>query len=128
MLWRILTGFSPRWDPTRWSKTKPNSKTFYVLFSMVQFAELGFQLWFWAKKVPQAKKECVRYGFIFAKVRLNSDGFRSFNLVITSLLLGLLLFFFIARFQFMRSKGKGTGKEKNTFGVSSDNPPDRAWL
>jgi hypothetical protein len=93
LLWRILTGFSPNWDPTQFPKGKPPSHTFNALFTMVQCAVVSFQTWFWAKKIPSSENECPRYGFIFHKIRLNSEGFRIFNFVVTVILLVLVFGF-----------------------------------
>jgi hypothetical protein len=106
MLWRIVTRFDPNWDPTRFMKSPAPSKMFWFLYSLVQIAELIFQLWFWIYKIPRAEEECDRFGFAFFKVRLNGDGFRIFNIVFMAALLALVLLFFTLHLQYLWTQNK----------------------
>ncbi|KAF2108511.1 hypothetical protein BDV96DRAFT_605573 [Lophiotrema nucula] len=49
----------------------------------------SFQLWFWKRKVRQLdSKDCQQYGFLFVPVALDSNAFRTVNVVVTSFILG----------------------------------------
>jgi hypothetical protein len=99
MLWRIVTGFHSRWDPTRFMKTPTPSTTFWLGYSLLQVAELVFQLWFWIYKIPRTDNGCERFGFAFFKVALTSNGFRIFNIILMAALLVLTVVFFILHLQ-----------------------------
>jgi len=87
-LWRMVTRFNKRWDPTRFPLAKPPMKVANLLSSLVIITVLSFMLWFWILKVPTlAGEPCERYGFMFTAIQLNSLGFRIFHLVICSVLL-----------------------------------------
>ena len=94
LLWRILTKCSVRWDPSRTPKARPPSKLYTVLNSSLQMAVLAFQIWFWVNKVESLKsRSCVAYGFLFSKVRLDMQGLKVLNIVLSAVLLFLLAFF-----------------------------------
>jgi hypothetical protein len=124
LLYRILSGFSSKWDFTQYPKGKPPSSTFEALFSIMQVAVVAFKVWFWAKKVPNAGKQCVRYGFIFAKVRLASRGFQIFNLVMAVVLLALILGFGTARLYggIKASLSRSDSSQKSN---GRDSPPEK---
>ena len=86
--WRIVTAGNARLDPTRWPTVRPGI-LYNMLTSLLLLAVGAFQLWFWAWRVtqPSAAQGCQEYGFFFARIRLNSLGFRILNLVIYSLML-----------------------------------------
>jgi hypothetical protein len=98
--WRIVTAGNARLDPTRWPIVPPGV-LYNVLTSLLLLAVGAFQLWFWAWRVAQPSRAegCQEYGFFFARMRLNSHGFRVLNLVLYSLVtLGstvLLLIFMV---------------------------------
>lgn len=51
-------------------------------------AVAAFQLWFWFAHVPNLNgKECIEFGFFFARFKLNEKGFRILNIVFYNLLL-----------------------------------------
>jgi len=114
MLWRILTRYDPNWDPTRFAKSPPPSKTFWLLNSLIQIGELIYQLWFWIYKVPRADAGCDRFGFAFAKVKLNGSGFRIFNIAFMAILLALLSIFFIKHVQFLWKEWENARPKKIT--------------
>ena len=92
LLWRFCTGFRPKWDPSRAPKAKPVSPLFNFLFSALLVAVTSFQIWFWVAKVPRlAPTDCPSYGFLFARMPLDSAALRWLNVVLSVLLLGLLL-------------------------------------
>ena len=62
------------------------------LWLILLIGVLAFLVYFWAEEVPtlNADSGCERYGFFFAKIRLNNETFRIFNLVISTALLAAL--------------------------------------
>lgn len=86
--WRIVTAGNARLDPMRWSVV-PLGVLYNVLASLLLLAIGAFQLWFRAWRVPQPSLTdgCQEYGFFFARIRLNSLGFRVLNLVLYSLVM-----------------------------------------
>jgi hypothetical protein len=83
---------------TRWPTVRPGP-LYNVLTSILLLAVGAFKLWFWASRVTHLSpaKGCQEYGFFFARIRLNSLGFRVLNLVLSFLVLlacfSLLLLF-----------------------------------
>ena len=85
--WRILTGYNPALDPTRWHQVWPG-EVYSVLNFLLIVAVASFHLWFWFHRVPQLDGQaCQQYGFFFAKIRLNRKGFEVLNLLFYFLLL-----------------------------------------
>ena len=105
--WRIVTAGNASLDPTRWPIVRPG-QLFNVLTSLLLLAVGAFQLWFWAGRVTQVNsmRDCPQYGFFFARIHLNSLGFRILNLVLYSLVLlacvSLLLIFAAKEMGFLR--------------------------
>jgi hypothetical protein len=87
-VWRIVTGGNARLDPTRWPTIRSGA-LYNVLTSLLLLAVGAFQLWFWAWRIAQPGPVggCQEYGFFFARIRLNSLGFRVLNLVLYSLVM-----------------------------------------
>lgn len=82
LFWRLMTGFNPLSDPTRFSLVDPGP-THSDLHSLLFLAVTGFQLWFWIIKVTELDSMyCGRYGFFFAKVPLDDRAFQIANIVI----------------------------------------------
>lgn len=100
VLWRIMTGFSVRWDPTRYPRGKPAGRLFAILSSMLLNAVFVFEIWYWTKASRehpgQQLDQCDRYGFFFHKVRLSDAWFRAGNACISCLLLLLTTIFLIS--------------------------------
>ena len=85
--WRLLTGYNPALDPFRFPHVPPG-KVYSVLNFLLLVAVASFQLWFWFARVPHLDGQaCQEYGFFFAKIRLNRQGFEVLNIVFYSLLL-----------------------------------------
>jgi hypothetical protein len=86
-VWRVVTAGNARLDPTRWPTVRPDT-LYNVLTSLLLLGVGAFQLWFWAWRVtqPNPAEGCQEYGF-FARIRLNSLGFRVLNLVLYSLVM-----------------------------------------
>ena len=85
--WRILTGYNPALDPTRWHQVRPGD-VYSVLNFLLIAAVASFHLWFWFHRVPELDGQaCQQYGFFFAKIRLNRKGFEVLNLLFYFLLL-----------------------------------------
>jgi len=90
-LWRIVTGFDPVFDPTRWSPV-PRSLTYRILNHLLVLASAAFQLWFWARKVEQdSPKDCKLFGFLFAKLSIRSSGLRITNILVQTIILTIAL-------------------------------------
>ena len=71
---------------------------FNTLHCLVLIAVLFFQIWFWTLKVPKLEQQqCQEYGFLFAKVYLNSYWFRCVNIAIAVLLLPVVSVLFTAQ-------------------------------
>jgi hypothetical protein len=86
-LWRFATGFRPEWDPTRWPRTKPPSKIFNVLYSILLLAVLVFQFWYWAVRVMRdVGVDCDTFGFLFTRVELWSPALRWLNVALSGIL------------------------------------------
>ena len=79
LLWRMVTGFNPRWDPSRYRKSKPASRWFSRAEFLVLDAIFVFEIWFWTARV-RAQDQCEQYGFLFSKVKTESKAFRFTNL------------------------------------------------
>jgi hypothetical protein len=106
ILWRVATHFNAYWDPARHMRTPPPSKMFWFLYTIIQIAQIVFQLWFWLYKIPRTDNECARFGFAFFKVRLTNNGFRIFNVVVMVVLLVLTLVFFALHFRQLWREGR----------------------
>ncbi|KAH8655007.1 hypothetical protein BGZ60DRAFT_435415 [Tricladium varicosporioides] len=86
-LWRIMTGCVPKLDPSRYPSVR-NGPLFSALSFVLLFAVSSFQLWFWSSRVRQPDTNgCPQYGFFFTKLRLDSKGLITTNLVFYCLLL-----------------------------------------
>ena len=85
--WRILTGYNPAFDPTRWQQVW-SGEVYSVLNFLLLVAVASFHLWFWFHRVPQLDGQtCQQYGFFFAKIRLNRKPFEILNIFFYFLLL-----------------------------------------
>lgn len=85
--WRLLTGYNPALDPFRFPHVRPG-QVYSVLNFLLLVAVASFQLWFWFSRVPHLNGQaCQEYGFFFAKIKLNKQGFEVLNIVFYSLLL-----------------------------------------
>ncbi|TVY73587.1 hypothetical protein LSUE1_G006853, partial [Lachnellula suecica] len=86
-IWRLLTGCTPRWDPSRYLRVKTGT-----VFSALNFALLIsvslFQIWFWFAKARRSGLEtCRPYGFFFWKFHLDARGFVIANVTFLVVLL-----------------------------------------
>ncbi|KAI1763553.1 hypothetical protein GGR53DRAFT_467202 [Hypoxylon sp. FL1150] len=83
----------PRCALATYSTSPPRRKTFGFLWSVLVLAETFFLLWFTFTRVATLEEEgrCVRYGFLFAKMRLHGEGF-------LHLFLGVLGFLMVSAF------------------------------
>jgi hypothetical protein len=117
MLWRVLTPSDP--DPALSTDTEPSkssrmlwfsaSKMHWFSFTLIQAAQIGFQLWFWIFKIAKfARREdtCQRFGFGFYKFGLTSDGFRIFNIMLKASLLILTICLFALFPRYLRVKAE----------------------
>jgi len=90
-LWRLASGCSPFWDPSRWPRAAPGRMWSLLNFVML-VAATCFQLWFWITGIntappPLNAPACPEYGFFFAAVLLRNSLFIAFNIVLMILLL-----------------------------------------
>ena len=91
-IWRLLTGFAPEWDPSRYPLVNAG-KGFSVLNFVLLVSVSLFQLWFWIRKVESVGSDgCQEYGFFFAQLRLNEKGFVVANILFHFFLLLCCLF------------------------------------
>ena len=51
-IWRLLTGYHPALDPSRFPRVWPG-RVYIVLNFLMLVAVASFQLWFWLARVPQ---------------------------------------------------------------------------
>ncbi|KAH7316961.1 hypothetical protein B0I35DRAFT_434308 [Stachybotrys elegans] len=103
-LWRVLTCFNHKLDPTRWILLA-YSPTFYVFFVILLAATSGFQLWFWISEIPNFPTTCASYGFLFSKVSLQGEALRATNITLQVL---LILVYSLGLFQYIIQKSKKT--------------------
>ncbi|KAM7183475.1 hypothetical protein V8F33_013556 [Rhypophila sp. PSN 637] len=92
-LWRVLTGFKARLDPTRWAAA--SSSIFLRIFSsVILLAISAYQIAFWASLMSTMRtdSECERVGFLFTQMPLYGRALRIVNITFSSLLIviGLL--------------------------------------
>lgn len=107
-IWRLLTGCTPRWDPSRYSRVR-NGKVFSALNFGLLISVSLFQLWFWFAKVKISgfgSTTCRPYGFFFHKFHLDAKGFMIANitfhfvlLACSTSVLGLLIAKYLGRFE-----------------------------
>ncbi|KAH6880658.1 hypothetical protein B0T10DRAFT_551461 [Thelonectria olida] len=88
-LWRLFTGCSPLWDPTRWTRVRPTA-LYFTLNLLLLIAVSCYQIWFWTTGIRSLAMEmgCQEYSFLFTKVRLDSGVCIALNLTFA---LGLLV-------------------------------------
>lgn len=87
-LWRLVTGCSPFWDPSRWPRVPPT--TLYTILNLwLLMAVSCFQMWFWTTGIKIMAKDsgCQEYGFFFTMVPLDSDLSVATNILFTLALL-----------------------------------------
>jgi hypothetical protein len=88
-IWRLLTGFKPHWDPTRFPRVNPG-RVYSVCNTVILITVLIFQLWYWFHQVPKLDgQECPQYGFFFWKFALNDKVFMAINIVPSIMLFGI---------------------------------------
>jgi len=86
-IWRIITGFDPLRDPTRWSAV-PGSLTYRVINHLMLMASASFQVWFWSTWVPKERPDnCELVGFLFSKQPLGNSAMRGVNIAVQVFLL-----------------------------------------
>ena len=94
-LWRLLTCFNSRLDPTRYPLVRAGL-LYIVLTLLLVSVVASFQMYYWIAVVPRLDAlSCEEYGFFFAKVRLNDKAFQVFNILIYFLLLLTVLILLI---------------------------------
>ncbi|KAJ9156294.1 hypothetical protein NKR23_g1250 [Pleurostoma richardsiae] len=79
-LWRLITGCSPNWDPSRWPRA-PSSPGLSVVSFLLSLVLLGYQMWFWTAGVKERRLDCQQYGFLFAKIPIDNGGFIAWNIL-----------------------------------------------
>jgi len=85
--WKLLTGCSTRWDPSRYPRGRVG-KLFNTLNFLLLVSVSVFQLWFWTTAVLGSDSAgCVEYGFLFGSTPLNGRAFVALNIVLYLLLL-----------------------------------------
>ena len=89
-LWRLASGCSPFWDPSRWPRVSPG-RTYSAINFFLLVAITCFQLWFWTagiNNIPStATTGCPEWAFFFAMVQLRNPLFIALNIVISVVLL-----------------------------------------
>ena len=89
-LWRLASGCSPFWDPSRWPRVAPG-RTYSAVNFVLLVAITCFQLWFWTtglNSIPStATPGCPEWAFFFAAVQLRNPLFIALNIVIAVVLL-----------------------------------------
>jgi hypothetical protein len=106
ILWRVATQFKADWDPTRFMRTPTPTKMFWFSYSLLQVAQIVFQLWFWIYKIPRTENNCQRFGFAFFRVGLTTKGFRILNITLMVALLVLTVVFFALHLRKLWREGK----------------------
>lgn len=117
MLWRVFTPSDT--DPAPSTDMEPPkssrmqwfsvSTMHWFSYTVVQIAQIGFQMWFWIFKIAKfARREttCQRFGFGFYKFGLTSDGFRIFNIILKASLLVLTTVLFALYPRYLRQKAE----------------------
>ena len=89
-LWRLASGCSPFWDPSRWPRVAPG-RTYSAVNVVLLVAITCFQLWFWTAGINNIRSTattgCPEWGFFFATVQLRNPLFVALNIVINVVLL-----------------------------------------
>ena len=86
-VWRLITGCSTRWDPSRYPRVRAG-KLYSALNFFLLLSVTVFQLWFWCTGVKGSHPDsCTEYGFLFGRVRLSNTAFVALNIVLYLLLL-----------------------------------------
>ena len=89
-LWRLASGCSPFWDPSRWPRVAPG-RTYSAANVILLVAVTCFQLWFWTaglNSIPStATAGCPEWAFFFAMVQLRNPLFIALNIAINVVLL-----------------------------------------
>ncbi|KXJ88834.1 hypothetical protein Micbo1qcDRAFT_206977 [Microdochium bolleyi] len=88
-LWRLVTGFDPRLDPTRWPRLKPSVTYIYAHAALVA-GVAGFQLWFWAVEAPRTEV-CGWQGFLFVMAPMTGNAFRYVSIAFQAVILLICL-------------------------------------
>ncbi|UNI19242.1 hypothetical protein JDV02_005439 [Purpureocillium takamizusanense] len=113
-IWRIVTGFEPSLDPTRWPVVEPgilDTQLHYLLLIAVS----SFQIWFWAVPADtRTANDCATYAFIFAKIPLENKAFRAVNISLYSCLLILAALSYISLARFFKSATAEDANESDT--------------
>jgi len=92
LLWRFITGFNPKLDPSRFPRAKAPGSTSNHLYNLLVMGVLSFQIWFWVHETPPIDhRSCQEFGFLFTKVRLNSHWFRALNIALATAQLAAML-------------------------------------
>jgi hypothetical protein len=80
-IWRLITGCTPEWDPTRYPRMR-TGEVFSAFNFLLLVSVSVFQLWFWFDGVRSVGQDgCGEYGFFFSKLMLNSKGFIAANII-----------------------------------------------
>lgn len=81
-LWRAMTGFDARWDPTRWTIVR-SSLPLRVFSTVVITAVAVLQILFWTQAVATKEngmgRGCLQYGFVFRPVPLRDREIMAIN-------------------------------------------------
>lgn len=85
-LWRILTCFNGKLDPTRWAPTMYSSM-FLLLSALLLLATSVYQIWFWVLGVRMLPAGCQPSGFLFVRAPLDGSDMRIINLTFQGFLL-----------------------------------------
>jgi hypothetical protein len=92
-LWRLLTCGSIALDPTRFPRVRP-SPVYGVLSFLLHAAVSGYEIWFWSVPIPKLRGQaCEFYGFLFARISLDSVAFQAINIGLYTLLSLVCVYF-----------------------------------
>ena len=92
-LWRLLTCGNPKLDPTRFPRVTV-SPVYSILRFLILVAVSSYGTWFWFVSIPSLRGQvCDFYGFLFARVPLDSIPFQVINIILYSLLLLACVYF-----------------------------------
>lgn len=80
-VWRAITCWNPRLDPSRYPLVRPGN-LYGLLSFLLLISVAAFEVWFWLGMVPGLDgRTCKAYGFLFAQVQLNDGGYRVVNAI-----------------------------------------------
>ncbi|KJZ72441.1 hypothetical protein HIM_08110 [Hirsutella minnesotensis 3608] len=95
--WRLVTCCDDFWDPLRIYK-EDHLRTFRVLNYLQALAASSLGVWFYTTHLPNLRRDCHQYGFLFGQVRLDDNAaLAAFNAMLFLLIDGACICFALSR-------------------------------